>query len=171
MSRKVPRNETRKIVLNIWVINALALIFGAHESYAQCDCIGSTPANDYRGSPYRTAYDELKGAEIVFIGEVLKRSRVDLPPPHRDGYSYEHEVTFKIKRVWKKEADEIVNVREGGPCVLGYEKGDEVLVYAHANRGGLRIHFCSRTRLLSKSSADLKEFEERGITPEKIKSK
>ena len=164
-----PKKKLRRVILNICLINALVFVFGARQAYAQCDCAGSTPANDYRGSRYPTAYDELKDAEVVFIGEVLQRSRVDLPPRHRDGYSYEYKITYKIKRAWKKEIDEIVKVREGGPCILGYKKGDEVLVYAFAGRSRLRMRFCSRTRLLAQAAVDLKEFEEKGINLEKIK--
>jgi len=165
----IPRNIIKRIVLTICFINVL--VFASIEAYAQCDCIGSTPANDYRGSTYRSAYDELEAADVVFIGEVVQRSKFELPIPHQPGDTQGYEWTYKVKKAWKKEIKEIVRVRMGGPCILDFEKGKKVLVYAFADGETLRIRFCSRTRELHKASADLKEFEEKGIKPEKIKMK
>lgn len=43
---------------------------------------------------------------------------------------YEYVLTYNVKRAWKREIEEVIDVREGGPCLLGFEKGHEVLVYA-----------------------------------------
>jgi len=131
---------------------------------AQCDCIGSNRENDYRGSPYRTAYHEFEHSEIVFIGEVVDRKKVEIPGSD----DYEYEVTYRVKRAWKKEIEELTKVRIGGPCLLDFGKGETVLVYAFADKSQLRLQFCSRTRLLSKAAADLEEFNKVGVKPQKV---
>jgi hypothetical protein len=74
----------REIIIGIWFLGAFLSIGG--RSYAQCDCINSTSENEYRGSPYRSAYDELQNAEFVFIGEVVERKKAEIP--EKNGYEY-----------------------------------------------------------------------------------
>jgi hypothetical protein len=147
-----------------------ASILGVPETKAQCDCIGATP--EIRGRRYRTAYEELKNSDVVFIGEVIEIKKVEKPPDsvaYKGADHYELEILFKVKRTWKKALGESVAVRnavEG--CLIGFKKGEQYLVYAAANGKMLRTWYCSRTRLLAKAAKDLREFEERRETPVKI---
>lgn len=151
----------RKMVLGILLV--AAFIFVKDEARAQCDCFG-TPETGLRSN--KTALEELEHSEVVFIGEVLKRDKVKIA---NGDYGYEYVLTYKVKRAWKKEMEETVEVREGGPCLLGFTKGDEVIVYAILYKGSLRQPYCSRTRELSKAAADLKEFEQNGVREQTIR--
>lgn len=153
----------RKTVFGVWLISLL--IFAANRAHAQCDC-GGYPyeKNSSRSSPYLTAYEELENSEVVFIGEVIKRKKLVIPEKHE----YEYIITYKVKKAWKKQLAETIDVREGR-CLPGFEKGEEVLVYAIFDDNKLFHPYCSRTRLLSKARGDLKEFEGRGLEPQELK--
>ena len=163
----------RKLILPICFISAF--IFGAPEANAQCDCIGSNGKNlggnrenDYRGSRYATAYEEFENSEAIFTGEFVEMTKIERPPAFKSDSPYEYEIKFKVKNAWKKNLEEIVSLRFWAGCLIGFQKGEEYLVYAFVHEGILRTNYCSRTRLLSKAADDLKEFGEKGEKPRDI---
>src|SRR5262245_29131668 len=135
MSCKIPRGKLTRVVLAICFISTPMFIFGPMETNAQCACAGGSTKSEIQSS--RSASEELQAAEVVFIGEAIENKKIELPSPNREGTSHEYELTFKVKRAWKKAIDEIVKVRESGPCLLGFKKGNEVLVYAFADEDRL----------------------------------
>jgi hypothetical protein len=154
----------RKCTLAICLISVF--VFGAREAYAfQCDCVGRPLEKDYRGSKHPTAHDEFKNSEAVFIGEVVDKKKVQTDLVYRGSGDYEYEISLKVKSAWKKNLGELVAIRETGSCLIGFEKGEEYLVYASIHNNRLLTLYCSRTRRLAKAIRDLKEFEENGEKP------
>jgi hypothetical protein len=163
------RNGTRRSILPIFFFGVI--LFGAFVANAQCECVGGKPENDYRGNPlYPTAYDEFKGSEAVFVGEFIDENRIEIAPPYKGySFSYEYQVKFRVETAWKTKLREFVTVRMNANCVIGFKKGDKYLVYALGGTNHLlRIKYCSRTRLLTKASDDLREFEANGEKPRRI---
>jgi hypothetical protein len=154
----------RKIIICTLLIGSF--IIGTVDASVQCDCIGGKIENDYRGSHYRTAYEEFQHSDIVFVGEYIEMKKMEIPPPYKAyNFSYEYEIKFRVKSAWKKRSEELITVRIEAGCLIGFTTGSEYLVYAFTDKKKLRINYCSRTKLLAKSSADLKEFEEKGEKP------
>jgi hypothetical protein len=135
--------------------------FGADETYAQCTCIP-----EYVDI---TAHNKFKFAHVVFIGKVIemKKSARD-----KDG-DYTEIVTFRVSKAWKRDLEPAVVItnRIDG-CLNGFEEKEDWLVYAYKDRDGALGTYCccSRTKPLSKAGEDLKEFEERGEKPKKIRA-
>jgi hypothetical protein len=91
----------RTIIPAILLLGAFLCI--SEVSSAQCDCAGGTPETEYRWGFYRTAYEELEKADVVFVGIVVENNRVELP----DGKDYEYVTTYRVTRAWKKDVDEL----------------------------------------------------------------
>jgi hypothetical protein len=135
---------------------------------AQCDCVGASRENDYRGSRYASAFEEFENSEAVFIGEFVEMKKIPRPPTFNSDFPYEYEIRFKVKRVWKKNLEENISLRYWAGCLIGFEKGEEYIVYVFVHEGVLRTNYCSRTRLLTTAAGDLKEFEEKGQKPRQV---
>jgi hypothetical protein len=158
--------KMRKLILGISLVSAF--IFGAHEANAQCDCIGGSRENNYRGSKYSTPYEEFQNSEAVFIGECVEMKKIKRPPAFKSDFPYEYEIKFRVKKAWKKDLDELISLRYWAGCFIGFKEREEYLVYAFVHKGRLRTNYCSRTRLLSTATVDLKAFEESGQKPRNI---
>ena len=132
-----------------------SFIAGSNAAVAQCACI----------HPNITALEEFDKSEVVFIGEVVDSKVVEKPAyPNRED-TYDMEVKFKVKKVWRKSLQEEVSVRFlVFGCIATFEKGTEHLVYAvKDDKGRLRMGCCcTRSRPLEKAGEDIKEFEKRG---------
>jgi hypothetical protein len=155
--------KMRKLLLALWLISIF--ILGAREASSQCKCAANVP-----GSKYLTPHDALKTSDAVFIGEVVEVNKVETSSPRKREKSYEYEVKFKVKRAWKKELEQITTLRTGHDdgCIIRFEEGEEVLVYAYVREKMLRTGACTKTKLLSQAAEDLKDFEEKGEKSVKI---
>ena len=147
------------------VVTVLVFIFGfiagADAVLAQCTC----------AHPNTNALEEFDRSEVVFIGEVVDSKVVEKPASPSREDSYDMEVKFKVKKVWRKRLQEEVSVRflvDG--CSATFKKGTEHLVYAvKDNKGRLRMYCCcTRSGPLEKAGDDIKEFEKRGEEPKQI---
>lgn len=153
----------RKLLIALWLVSVF--ILGAREASCQCKCAANVP-----GSKYLTPHEALKTSDVVFIGEVVDVKKVVISRTQKREKSYEYEVKFKVKRAWKKELEEITTLRTGhnDGCLLSFEEGEEVLVYAYVREEMLRTGACTRTKLLSQAAEDVKDFEEKGEKPVRV---
>lgn len=135
--------------------------FGASETFAQCAC-----APQYVDI---TPNKEFKLADAVFIGKVIEIKKT---ARDKDTGNYVEAVKFEVKKAWKQDLDPFVIIRNKiQGCINGFDENEEWLVYAYKKQGGtLATHCCcSRTRLLSKATEDLKEFEAKAEQQTKIR--
>ena len=128
---------------------------------AQCTC---APA--YRNI---TPHSEFKLADAVFIGKVIEITK---SPRDKNDDSYVEIVKFEVKKAWKRDLEPTVIIRNKiYGCLNGFDSNEEWLVYAYQSQDeplGTSC-CCSRTRLLSKATEDLKELEAKGERPTKIR--
>ena len=137
----------RKIILGIFAITIL--FFGAGEIYAQCDCINN----------YASAYDEFKGSDAVFVGEVIETKKI------RDfnTEASEFEVKFKVEAAWKTDSTETVTLKNTARGDSEeFKKGESYLVYVRIRNNELRANYgcCTKTKLLSDAAKDVQEFKD-----------
>ena len=137
------------------LIAMLSLLLTPDASLA-CSCAGSL------GSPagYNLASD-------VFIGRVVEIYRPQLEMTHnKDGsvsVSFSSKPGFVRLSVEKSyKGDQGTEVRlplNGTTCGHNFVVGEEYLIYADRKDGELRTGMCTRTRLLSKATSDIKYME------------
>lgn len=158
----------KQIFFGILLIFALG--FGASDTFAQCCCFENV-SEDFPGSRYATAYEELKNSDAVFYGQVVEIKLIGSKPA-RDGTSnYEIEIKFRVEKAWRKDLSEFVTLRElYDGCIMGFSITARWLVYADLDENKhFRTGFCTRTRSVLKNvDKDLKEFEERGEKQTKV---
>lgn len=133
----------------------------AGETSAQCTC-SPTYLNI-------TPHKEFELADVVFTGKVVELTKTD----HDEGSNtYVETVKFEVTRVWKQDVEATVFIRNKiQGCLNGFVKDEEWLVYAYKQKDGTlgTACCCSRTKILLKAAKDLKEFEEQGERPARIK--
>jgi hypothetical protein len=133
---KVPRALPSIVALVTIVLGSLAL----PPSASACSC-----------TPIGEVHQVINFTKAVFVGRTLRvvktaRSRV---------------VTFEVTETFKQRSPGMdrVNVHtppDEGSCGIDFTVGAVYLVYAdETSAGGLGSHYCSRTRLASRASADL----------------
>ena len=140
------------------------ILLGANDIYAQCAC-GSLAG--------RTAFEQLKRADAVFVGEVIRVERVRI---NRKVDYEEFDVTFKIKTAWKTDLPETVTIKNTTSPRLtdsDFKEKEIYLVYArysktHRNKLSAYIGCCTMTGLLTRVTEHLKEFEKNGEKPRNI---
>jgi hypothetical protein len=102
-------------------------------------CVASTVAWACKcAGDDRTPEERLAAHEQVFVGEVL--ARVDTPAGcggstgSMDPVTFTLAVTEGFKGAVTGAEIELESVRSGASCGVGYEVGEEILVYANATR-------------------------------------
>jgi hypothetical protein len=127
--------------------------------------------------PINSPKAEMKQAEAVFIGKVVKTNvpnrklHINLRFPFVHFVHLAHwgtRIEFSVKEVWKGQASSeigIMNPPGYHGCNLIFKEGDEYLVYAYGEREGMYTHKCTRTALLIDANEDLAELG-KGIRPE-----
>lgn len=149
VSSSVRSAKIQKVILGVFIV--ATFFFATDKIYAQCDCIKN----------YVSAYDEFKGSDIVFVGEVIEIRKIRAF--ENSEYS-EFEVKFKVVTSWKTDLNEIITLRNTASGSSEFEKSKSYLVYARTLNNALRANFgcCTKTKPLSKASKDLQEFEDNG---------
>lgn len=156
-------NQSKMKQLSFGMLLVFTLAFAERQSLAQCDCINPSP--DIRGSRYSTAYEELKNSDVVFYGQVVGMKMIDRKPAREGADNYEVEITFRVEKVWRRDLDEFITIREySDGCIIGFQIAGRWLVYARFDDDKtLRTGYCTRTRVVYKNvEKDFKEFEKNG---------
>jgi hypothetical protein len=150
--------KMRKIIL-VGFITAVCL-FGASNIHAQCSCL--------ERDVYFSAYDELKGSDVVFVGKVTEVKKVGVSgydAPSNTMY-YEFDVKFKIKMAWKNDLPRTITIRNVGSKSAEFVQGESYLIYGRVRYDDniLRANLgcCNRSKRLSEAAEDLKEFTAKG---------
>ena len=106
-----------------------------------CSCMKITPS------------EGLSSSYAVFTGEVM-----NLEPNEATKFGGV-EITFQVKKVWKGDIGEKVQVRTAGSsaaCGYNFVKGETYLVYASRDEADpMRVSLCSRTAPVANAQADL----------------
>ena len=147
----------------------LPFVFGARETFAQCDCFGAD--KDINGTRYSTAYEELKNADAVFYGQIVAMKMIARKPVRDGSNNYEVEITFKVEKAWRRDLDELVTIREySDGCSIGFSIAARWLVYANFDQDKiLRTDYCTRTRVTYRNvEKDFNEFEKNHVKQTKI---
>lgn len=115
------------------VLLVCAITFVGAQSAQACSCIEPPPPRE-----------ALAASDMVFYGQVIKtrRDANDI----NEGSLF---ATFRVRQIWKGELEpEIVieTAPNSAMCGVGFEKGDQYLVYASMQEGRLHTHLCTRTR-------------------------
>ena len=135
----------RKITL---IIAAVSLLGLSQAGDAQaCTCRPSPPPT--------TALGE---SDAVFAGRVVEVSRGEDPMAALTAPMAALTAKFAVSTVWKGEVGETVEVRtplNSAACGVGFEAGEEWLVYANEQEGVLNATLCSRTSPLRAATEDL----------------
>ena len=118
----------------------LASFTQASEARA-CSCMKLTPS------------EGLSSSYAVFTGEVTKIE------PNTATKFGGVEITLQVKKVWKGDIGEQVEVRTAGSsaaCGYNFVKGETYLVYADRDQADpMRVSLCSRTALVASAQEDL----------------
>jgi hypothetical protein len=97
-------------------------------------------------------------AHAVFAGEVLSFEKSD---PKQ--FFSRRIARVRVDRVWRGEVTGVVEVSTGaggGDCGYSFRRGEQYVIYAHQGpMKTLSTSICTRTKLLSKASADLEYFK------------
>lgn len=159
----------RKIIFfGVWLI--FACTYSGDEAFAQCCCFANV-SEDFNGSRYSTAYEELKNSDAVFLGQVVEMKMIDVKPAREGAREYEVEIKFRVEKAWRRELSEYITLREySDGCGIGFSIAGRWLVYATLDEDKhLRTGYCTRTRLIYKNiEKDFREFEEKGEKQTKI---
>ena len=142
----------------------LSLWMAANAGPAPCPPPGGATAAAACKCGYPTVRDAYAQAQAVFSGVVVEvqdisqATRTEVAGPDSVGnfivtteVAWEQAVTLRVTRGWKgAQPGEVVTVRDGFTCGVGFRMGEEYLVYALAYEdGALRTSPCQRTRLIS----------------------
>ena len=85
--------------------------------------------------------------------------------------NYGQEIPFEVISSWKGVDKTHVLIHTGfggGDCGVGFNQGDEYLIYAYGNDDNLETNICTRTRPISRASDDLTYLG--GLTPLTLQS-
>ena len=151
----------KSTILCFMILILLPLL--AVEVLAQCTC-----ARQYKDQP---AMVEFGVSDVVFEGRVISVKKSELDKVNN---TYTVIAEFEVKQLWKGDADQTVTITNAiRGCINGFEVDEEWLVYAYKSPNGKLGSgcCCTRTKVLSKASNDLREFIERGIEPKQVQSK
>lgn len=100
-----------------------------------------------------TPSEGLSSSFAVFTGEVTKIE------PNTTTKFGGVEITLQVKKVWKGDLGEQVQVRTAGSsaaCGYNFVKGETYLVYADRDEADpMRVSLCSRTALVANAEEDL----------------
>jgi len=100
-----------------------------------------------------TPSEGLSASYAVFTGEVT-----EIEPDTATTFGG-IEITLRVKRVWKGDIGEQVEVRTAGnsaACGYSFVKGETYLVYADRDEADpMRVSLCSRTALVASAQVDL----------------
>jgi len=100
-----------------------------------------------------TPSEGLSSSYAVFTGEVTKIE------PNTATKFGGVEITLRVKKVWKGDIGEQVQVRtagSGAACGYSFAKGETYLVYADRDEADpMRVSLCSRTALIASAQEDL----------------
>jgi len=106
-----------------------------------CSCMKVTPS------------EGLSASYAVFTGEVT-----EIEPNTATKFGG-IEITLRVKKVWKGDIGERVQVRTAGSsaaCGYNFVKGETYLVYADRDEADpMRVSLCSRTALVASAQVDL----------------
>ncbi len=106
-----------------------------------CSCMRLTPS------------EGLSSSYAVFTGEVTKIE------PNTATKFGGVEITLQVKKVWKGDIGEQVQVRTAGSsaaCGYSFVKGETYLLYADRDEADpMRVSLCSRTALVASAQEDL----------------
>ncbi|MDQ4121134.1 MAG: hypothetical protein M3209_06785 [Acidobacteriota bacterium] len=144
----------RKIISSIFFISAFCI--ASNQIFAQCKC-----------SLQNTVQEAFKRSDVVFAAKVIEAKKIS----EKNTDNYDVLVKFEVEQAWKQDLEKFVTVKAFQGRVTYFEQGSEWLLYASKNEDGtfkIVIHCCSRTKLLSVTSGDLKSFEEMGEKPKRI---
>ena len=158
----------KQLIFGIFFIFTFA--FGVQDTFAQCCCFENV-SEDFPGSRYSTAYEELKNSDAVFYGQVVEIKMIAPKPVLKGESNYEIEIKFRVEKAWRRDLNEFVTLRETyDGCIMGFSITARWLVYANLDEDkNFRTGFCTRTRSVLKNvDKDFKEFEEKGEKQTKI---
>lgn len=138
------------------ILTISALWFGAEKTSAQCAC-----------SPDQSTNTQFKISDVIFIGKVIETKSI------ASDSSELAEITakFEVKQVWKQNLEKFITVKLHHENPKVFEQNAEWLVYARKNEDGTfntAIYCCTRTKLHSIASEDLKAFRQMGEKPKKV---
>jgi hypothetical protein len=138
------------------VLTISTLWFSTEKTFAQCAC-----------SPDQSTNTQYKISDIIFVGRVIETKSI----ARENNESPDITVKFEVKQVWKQDLERFVTVKLRYEKPKVFEQNAEWLVYARKNEDGTfntAISCCTRTKLLSIVSKDLKTFRKMGEKPKKI---
>lgn len=132
--------------------------YSAVKTSAQCTC-----------SPNLTLKEHFERSDVVFIGKVVETKKIR----QHNNENYDVVIKFEVQKVWKKDLEKLVLVKENFGDISGFEPNTEWLLYVFKGTDGtLQIvrNCCSRTKLLSVATkqGDLKAFKKIGEKLKKI---
>jgi hypothetical protein len=119
--------------------------------------------------PPGTPEQELKEADVVFSGEVIKIEEGKLGWLSANSSS-PVSVTLEVKEAWKGVEENRVVIKteqHSASCGYEFEKDKEYIVYAEKQGNDWHVSLCSRTNILAEAGEDLKVLGE-GNPPTKI---
>ncbi|HLM60064.1 MAG TPA: hypothetical protein VK308_04620 [Pyrinomonadaceae bacterium] len=139
----------RNLIFGIFVLTSFLSL--TSEGYAQCSCLPE----------FYTAYDEFKGSDAVFVGEVVE---IQKGKAIENSKHLEFDVKFKVATAWKTDMPEAITIKNSASDSSEFEVGKIYLVYARLHDNFLRSYIgcCNRTKLLSDAAGDLKMFKRKG---------
>jgi hypothetical protein len=132
----------------IWAI----WMVGGSQVVDACSCAGPIPISS-----------DFEGSDAVFIGIIEQVAEMDdLTKENADGSmilgrSFAERVKFKVIKAFKGSLQEHLSIEgDGSNCDYDFSEGKKYLVYAYKGSGAWRTGKCSRTRLLTNASEDLR---------------
>lgn len=136
----------QKVLFSVVILLALAVSFGgAVEPCFACSCI-------MPGAPQ----EEMARSSAVFQGKVIE---VRSAPAGGMVSSMDPvEVIFEVSQVWKGPEYTRLSVKtalSSASCGFEFQAGQEYIVYASGDEGGLETGLCTRTRTLADGGEDV----------------